>query len=260
MAKSPHSATESRPFEEALESLPVQDAWARALLDRLNRVAELPRDARILDVGAAAGGFVLACRRLGYRCEGVEPWEHARLNAARLSRHVGIPLSVVDGMAESLPFEAATFDVVTAASVIEHVQYVEKAFAEACRVLKPGGVFWFSAASSLSPRQGEIEGFPLFGWYPDRLKLWIMNWVKDARPHLVGHTRSPAINWFTPRKARTLLRKHGFTGKIHDRWDLRGEREGGTRYQLALRVIRSNAVSKTLADVLVPGCSYAAVK
>jgi 2-polyprenyl-6-hydroxyphenyl methylase/3-demethylubiquinone-9 3-methyltransferase len=253
-------AREDRPFEALVGELDGRMRWAKVLIGRLERVVGLPRDARILDIGAAGGEFVLACRHLGYDCEGVEPWKTARLNAARLSAHAGITIRMVEGTAENLPYAPATFDVVTASSVMEHVLDVDKAFAEASRVLKPGGVFWFATASSVSPRQHEIRGFPFFGWYPDLLKLRIMRWVKDARPHLVGHTRTPAIHWFTPSKARTLLRRHGFTGRIYDRWDLRGEGEGGTAYRVVLRAIRLNAASKTVADVLVPGCAYAAVK
>jgi 2-polyprenyl-6-hydroxyphenyl methylase/3-demethylubiquinone-9 3-methyltransferase len=254
-----HIASEQRSFNEILQSLPIKMKWAETVFSRLRRIVTLPDHARVLDVGAASGGFLVVCSELGYRCEGIEPWAEARLSAVELSEHLGVPIHIVAGTAESIPFDAETFDVVHASSVIEHVLDVEKAFAEVHRVLKFGGVFWFNAASSMCPRQAEIRGFPLFGWYPDFLKRRIMNWVKDARPHLVGYTRAPAINWFTPSKARKLLKRHGFK-QVYDRWDLRGEDEGGRRYRFALRLIRSNGVTKTLADVLVPGCSYAAVK
>jgi hypothetical protein len=75
----------------------------------------------------------------------------------------------------------------------------------------------------------------------------------------MSDTNAPAINWFTPSKARTLLQKHGFK-RVYDRWELRGEGEGAEVYRLALRVIRSTKFSKTLADIIIPGCSYAAIK
>lgn len=205
-----HIATEQRSFEEILAALPSKKNWAEAVFSRLKRVVTLPEYARVLDVGAGAGGFLIACTQLGYWCEGIEPWEDARINAIKLSEYLGMPIHIFDGTAESLPYEANSFDVVHASSVIEHVLNVEKTFQEIFRVLKPGGVFWFNAASSMCPLQHEIRGFPLFGWYPDSLKYRIMNWAKDHKPHLVGYTKTPAINWFTPWKARAMLRKHGF--------------------------------------------------
>jgi len=259
MSKKRHIATEQQSFEEILEALPARISWAEAITSRLNRITTLPNQARVLDVGAAAGGFLVACDQLGYRCEGIEPWEEARHNSIKLSEHLGIPLHIKDGTAESIPFDSNTFDVVHAASVIEHVLDVEKAIEEIYRVLKPGGVLWFNAASAMCPRQEEIRGFPLFGWYPDPLKRRIMNWAKDIKPHLIGHTKTPAINWFTPSKARALLRRHGFR-KVYDRWDLRLLCEGGRVYGLALRGVRSTKLTKTLADMLVSSCSYAAIK
>jgi len=172
---------------------------------------------------------------------------------------LGIPIHIVGGKAESLPYGPDTFDVIHAANVIEHVLDVEEVFKETYRILKPGGVFWFNSASAMCPIQQEIRGFPLFGWYPDSLKRRIMNWVKDNKPQLVGNTRTPAINWFTTSKACALLQKHGFR-RVYDRWDLRGENEAGRLYRSALRVIRATKFSKALADVFVPGCSYAATK
>jgi 2-polyprenyl-3-methyl-5-hydroxy-6-metoxy-1,4-benzoquinol methylase len=254
-----HIAAEQQAFDEILEEFPVKKRRAEAVLARLQSVTTIPAGARILDVGAAAGSFLIACDTLGYRGEGIEPWEEARRNAMKLAEYWEMSIRIVDGTAESIPHEADVFDVVHAASVIEHVMDVERAFAEIYRVLKPGGVFWFETASSMCPRQKEIRGFPLFGWYPEALKLRIMKWAREVKPHLVGYTKTPAIHWFTPSKARMLLQKHGFK-KVYERWELRGENEGGRAYRLALRVIRSSRLLMRLADVVVPDCAYAAIK
>ena len=252
-------ATVQRSFGEILEDLPRKERWAQTVLSRIDRVVPIPEKARILDIGAASGAFVAACTKLGYRCDGVEPSERARADAARLAEHLGIKVRVVAGTAESIPYEDEAFDLVHASNVIEHVTDVEKAFAEAYRVLKPGCVFWFTAASAMCPYQDEISGFPLFGWYPDAIKQRVIRWASERRPHLVGHSEAPAINWFTPRKARRLLKKHGF-GRVYDRWDLRRADEGGRLYRTALAVVRSGPVTKFVADLFVHGCSFAAIK
>jgi ubiquinone/menaquinone biosynthesis C-methylase UbiE len=254
-----HIATEQRSFIEILEEFDNNKHWAKTFFSRLKRVSPIPDHARILDIGAGAGEFIAACYQLGYHCDGIEPCEEARLNAGKLAAHLGIPIHIVEGRGESIPYDGGTFDVVYARSVIEHVADAEKVFAEVSRVVKPGGVFWFQTASSICPRQSEIEMFPFFGWYPDSLKVKIMNWARDAKPKLIGHTKTPAIHWFTPSKANRILRTHGFD-QIHDRWDLRGLDEGGSLYKLALTGIRSTRFSKTIADILVPDCAYAAIK
>ena len=252
-------ATEQWSFEQAIKRLPQSEAYARTVLARLDRIRSLDEDAAIVDVGAAQGLFVLACARQGYRAVGVEPWDEARAIATRLGQHVGTNITMLSGTAENLPFESEQFDVVHASNVMEHVLDVAAAFKEAYRVLKAGGVFWFSSASSMCPRQDEIRGFPCFGWYPDRLKRRIMEWAKTKRPHLVGHTETPAINWFTPWKARRMLQKAGFR-KVYDRWDLRLPAEGGKAYGVALGFVRLCAVTKIFADVVMTSCSYAAIK
>ncbi|HET6441304.1 MAG TPA: class I SAM-dependent methyltransferase [Phycisphaerae bacterium] len=259
MAKKPHKATEQRTIEEALRLLPDKERHARTVLERLKQMVPIPAGAFILDVGSAQGSTLIALARQQYKAVGVEPWAEAREVAAQLAAGQGVQIEVADGVAEALPFAPETFRVVLAESVLEHVLDAAAAMAEACRVLEPGGIFWFSSASSLSPRQDEIAGFPCFGWYPDRLKRRIMAWAKVHKPHLVGHTQTPAINWFTPWKARRMLRTAGFR-RVYDRWDLRQPSEGGRLHALLLRVIRLSPVTKCMADVLVGGCAYAAVK
>jgi hypothetical protein len=144
-------------------------------------------------------------------------------------------------------------------SVIEHVLDVEGAFAEASRVLRPGGVFWFYTASSMCPRQQEIRGFPLFGWYPDRLKRRIMAWAKENRPSLVGNTQTPAINWFTPRKARRMLRVAGFS-RVYDQWDIPRLPEDSAMKRSVIAFIASTPLTKFVGNLLRPGCIYLAVK
>lgn len=254
-----YKASEQLSFEETLARLSSNEAHARTVLDRLGRIAPVGPGSAVLDIGAAQGRFAVACAKLGYQAFGIEPWTDALDMAARLAVHEGVAITMVRGVAEHLPFAAGALDVVHAMSVIEHVRDPQAAFAEACRVLKPGGVFWFYTASSMCPVQREISGFPLFGWYPDGLKRRIMDWAARKKPHLIGGTEAPAINWFTPWKARRMLRAAGFR-TIYDRWDLpRAEGENVVK-RTVFRVARLCSLTKCMAGVVVPGCAYAAVK
>jgi SAM-dependent methyltransferase len=246
-------------FDDILKGLPAKRNMARTLLSRLAFLTPEPSRTAMLEIGAAQGEIVVASRELGYRCIGLEPFRMARDTAKKLSDYLGVEIEVVDGVAEAMPFEAERFDLVIAASVIEHVKDAEKVFHEVCRVLKPGGVFWFHTASSMCPKQDEVRRFPLFGWYPDPLKQRIMDWAKRNRPELIGYTDTPAVHWFTPRKARRLLMKHGFS-KVYDRWDLLASDVNVKRYKFLLKLISRSRALKCFADVIRTGCSYTAVK
>lgn len=252
-------ATETLTVDQAVRELHGDSIHARNLFARLGRLVALQPGAAVADIGAAQGLFLIACDRLGYRAVGVEPFLEARETARAVADQLGASITLVDGRAEDVKLPDDSFDVVHAKSVIEHVTDADAAFREAYRLLRPGGVFWFWTASSLCPRQSEIRGFPAFGWYPNAVKRRIMNWAVHYRPELIGHTESPAVHWFTPRKARRMLRAAGFS-RVYDRWQLRSENEETGLRRLALAVIRASSILKILADVLVPGCAYAAVK
>jgi SAM-dependent methyltransferase len=253
-------AKETLSLEEVVASMPAVRRLAETRMGRLRSIADIPGGADLLDVGAAQGEYVAAYLELGYKAVGVEPWDGAREMAAALSGRLQVDLDIRKGTAEKLPFEDGSFDVVISTSVLEHVGDLDAAVSEAYRVLRDGGVFWFNSASSLCPRQGEISGFPLFGWYPDRLKARIMDWAKAERPELVGYTEHPAVHWFTPWKARRLLRKHGFSA-VYDRWDVSRAHTGKGLRGLAFRIIACGGIlTKTAADMIRSGCNYTAVK
>lgn len=61
-------------------------------------------------------------------------------DASALRQHGELTQRVL-GTVEQLPFAAATFDLITANMVVEHVANPERLFHEVSRVLKPGGAF-----------------------------------------------------------------------------------------------------------------------
>jgi len=254
------SATEKRSLEQSIESLARKKEQAHYIISLLRHNKLLPEHPFVLDIGTAQGGFIIRRAQMGCGVVGLEPDETARETAKQLAEYTNVVLDTRPGRAENMPFEDDIFDMVHALSVVEHMQDVETTFAESCRVLKPSGVFWFNSARALHPCQSKIKGFPCFGWYPNWVKLRIMYWARDHRPELVGNTQTPAINWFTLRKARTMLYEAGFS-KVHDRWDL--DRNGQNYkpfHRFLTKFIRSNFLAKTIAEILLDGISFAAVK
>jgi SAM-dependent methyltransferase len=228
---------------------------------RLRPWLELHPGDRVLDVGAAQGVTVAAFRRAGFDARGVEPFAPARETAGRLQELTGVPLDIRAGYAEDLPFDEGYFRYVHAISLLEHVDDPVGALREAYRVLEPGGGIYLKTGGVLNPfRQGEIDGFPLFPWYPRPLQRRIMYWARDHRPHLVGHTPRPAIHFFHHRELRGWFRDVGYRTVV-DRWDmhsLSGEHSGLTRAMVHLS--HKHRVMRFLGNVYTGGLEYLAIK
>jgi 2-polyprenyl-6-hydroxyphenyl methylase/3-demethylubiquinone-9 3-methyltransferase len=101
--------------------------------------------ARLLDIGCGAGFQARALAAEGHRVIGLDA-SLGSLLAARVAAErapgEGLP-AYVSGDAYRLPFAAAHFDAVCALDFLEHVTDPARVIAEAARVLRPGGLFFF---------------------------------------------------------------------------------------------------------------------
>lgn len=87
---------------------------------------------------------------------GVDPSLELRERALAAPRPEGLRVEIREGVAEALPFEAASFDCVVCTFTLCSVQSPAGALAEARRVLKPGGRFLF-AEHGLAPDAGVVR-------------------------------------------------------------------------------------------------------
>jgi SAM-dependent methyltransferase len=131
-------AETSRQIEAAYTSADVV-GQRRAVLD----ILRLSAGERVLDVGAGPGFLtaeMAAAVGSAGGVVGLEPSDAMRALAERRDLAAGsAPVRQVPGDATSLPFDDASFDVLTATQVYEYVADMPTALAEARRVLRSGG-------------------------------------------------------------------------------------------------------------------------
>ena len=106
---------------------------------KLAAIRPLPSEARVLEVGSGAHGLIFyfeAADRVG-----VDPLaDHYR---ALFPAWQGMARTVA-AFGEDLPFENASFDIVMCDNVVDHAESPRRIVEEIGRVLKPGGLLYFT--------------------------------------------------------------------------------------------------------------------
>jgi len=118
----------------------VTDGRASEFQKRISRLRQLTTVASpcLLDIGASSGALIALARQENWRAYGIEPSSDG-VRAARRGH-----LAVLQAVAECLPFADASFDIVHAHHVFEHLADPLVTACEAYRVLAPGGMVFIS--------------------------------------------------------------------------------------------------------------------
>lgn len=130
----------------------------------LVRGAGLHAGSRALDVGCGSGNYARALRQAaGCAMSGVEPSSEMRLRADSATDWA----ELATGSAEHLPFPTGAFDLVYSTDVIHHVVDRAAFFAEAARVLAPGGKI-----ATVTDSQDDIRRRrPLSNYFPETVAI-----------------------------------------------------------------------------------------
>ena len=100
----------------------------------------IPKNSRFLDVGCGAGNNLHKAKtELGCDVIGIDPSPGAH-GVGRFSDSSNSDVSIIQGVAEQIPFENDSFDTVFCSHVLEHVQNEKLCLSEIDRVLKKDGV------------------------------------------------------------------------------------------------------------------------
>ena len=126
-------------YQEVVDPLYLREEMGRLLtFRRYVRVVEdvvgpSQEGRRLLDVGCYIGLFLEAVQEHGWESWGVEPCHWAVEEGHRRG------LVILEGTLREVSLPAESFDVLTFWDVVEHLPHPRATFAEAWRVLKPGG-------------------------------------------------------------------------------------------------------------------------
>ncbi len=111
-------------------------AGRRRILASLIGALDLPKGARLLEVGCGPGGNLTMLRRFG-EVVAMEPDADSRAYAAD---RMGVRVEA-GYLPDDLPFSPASFDLVCAFDVIEHVDDDAASVKALAELIKPGGYF-----------------------------------------------------------------------------------------------------------------------
>jgi ubiquinone/menaquinone biosynthesis C-methylase UbiE len=158
----------------------------------------------ILEIGVGAGAdFANWCRHARH-ATGVDLTQAGiDLTAERLGLS-GVPedrYSLQTADAERLPFRDASFDLVYSWGVLHHTPDTPAAFAEALRVLRPGGRL--KAMIYHVPSWTGLLLKVRFGWLRGNFRM-------TQREALIRHLESPGTKAYSLSEAREMLQRVGF--------------------------------------------------
>ena len=131
---------------------PIRIAWVRdraaAHFGRTPSTGEGPLEGLTwLDVGCGAGLLAEPLSRLGARVTGIDPAPTSIAVARAHAEETGAELTYREGTVEDLAAEGASFDVVTALEVVEHVNDPAAFVGVAGRLVRPGGMLALSTVN-----------------------------------------------------------------------------------------------------------------
>lgn len=199
-------------FLNHLLSFDIDKKWRRKAFTMVPAV----EGKKVLDVACGTGDFALEAVRRGARSvSGVDP-SVEMLRIAEQKRRKRFPSAQVDfkeGNAEELPFETASFDVVTAAFGVRNFGDLPKGLLEMRRVLAPGGtVLILEFSNPDSTLLGK-----LFTFYSSRIIPFVGNLI-SGHSSAYSYLHRTSAAFLSSDEFESMLRETRFENLTHRRF------------------------------------------
>jgi SAM-dependent methyltransferase len=161
--------------------------------NQVKLISKHKKEGAILDIGCSSGGFLSTMKGPSWNLYGIE-MEYSTAERARTQ--TGADVFVGDAL--FAPFPSASFDVITAFDVLEHVYSPREFLSKVYEWLKPGGIFY-----AMMPNIESWEA-RLFGsyWYGLELPRHLTHFSPKSLEHImteIGFERvlikTPAISY-----------------------------------------------------------------
>lgn len=161
---------------------------------------------RCLDVGCSGGHITTELGRMFDTVVGIDTDRPALELARSLPETNGVVFQ--RSSATSLPFKTASFDVVVCNHVYEHIDDQEALFAEIFRVLRPGGVCYFSGGNRFVLVETHYR-LPLLSWPPKVISNLYLRLAGRGSHYLENHH-----GYWALRRMVSCFVRHDYTPRI----------------------------------------------
>jgi 2-polyprenyl-6-hydroxyphenyl methylase/3-demethylubiquinone-9 3-methyltransferase len=156
------------------------------------QLGEAPK--KVLDIGCGAGFLSNELAQAGHEVSGIDQSEESLKIARKYDGTKSAHYQLANAYA--LPFSDRYFDVVCAMDFLEHVEDPGKVIAEASRVLKPGGIFFFHTFNK-----------NLLAYF---VIIKLVEWLLPKTPKNLHLLRL----FITPRKLEQMCSNHGLKTQV----------------------------------------------
>ena len=179
----------------------AEAAIGRGTLDEMPHAGD-----SLVDVGCSTGGFLIAAANRFPHLVGVDvAFRWLVVGQVRL-REAGVIAQLLCANAEHLPFPSASFTVLTANDLLEHVLNPTPVFAESHRAIQPSGLAYFSTNNRYSLVPEPHVGVWGVGYFPRSLQPRYVQ-LMTGRPYRYLCLRSG-------RELRASAHRAGFAGAV----------------------------------------------